>query len=154
MARVCYLWCQYLEGRELYLVTLANSNMPTFSRYTCVQKCQYVLSRFHNTIVHTEDVRGMMANLTTFQCVVELSLVVPRKTPFGMKQNQGWRAGIGVGLRECVSLTHSQRERPAEWKVRRPVTRLALHCRAQAGNRKKNITPCKTGVLRVGRSGL
>lgn len=31
---------------------------------------------------------------------------------------------------------------------------LALHCRAQAGNRKKDTTPAKTRVLREGRSGL
>lgn len=95
-----------------------------------------------------------MANLTALQWVVELSWVVPRKTPLGMKQNQGWRAGMGVGLWECNFLTHSQSGRLAEWKVRRPLIWLALHCRAQAGNRNKNITPAKTGVLRVGRSGL
>lgn len=80
--------------------------------------------------------------------------MVSRKTPLGMNQNQGWRAGIGAGLWECVFLTHSQRGRPAEWKVRRPLTWLTLHCRVQAGNRRKNTTPAKTGVLRVGRSGL
>lgn len=95
-----------------------------------------------------------MANLTALQWVVELSLVVPRKTLLGMKQNQGWRAGMGVRLWECVSLTHSQRRRPVEWKMRRPLTWSALHNRAQAGKRKKNTTPAKTGVLRMGRSGL
>lgn len=51
----------------------------------------------------------MMANLTALQWAVELSLVIPMKTPLGMKQNQGRRAGMGVGLWECVFLTHSQR---------------------------------------------
>lgn len=95
-----------------------------------------------------------MANLTALQWVVDLSMVVPRKIPLSMKQNQRWRAGMGVGLWERIFLTPSQMGRPAKWKVRKPLTWLALHCRAQAGNRKKNTTPAKTGVLRVGRSGL
>ena len=59
-----------------------------------------------------------------------------------------------VRLRERVSLTQSQRGRPAEWKVKRPLICLALHCRAQAGNRKGNTTTAEARVLRVGSSGL
>lgn len=33
----------------------------SFLTGTCHQRCQYVLSGFHNTAVHTEDVRGTMA---------------------------------------------------------------------------------------------
>lgn len=90
---------------------------------------------------------------TAFQWAAVLSLVVPRKTPFGMKQNWGWRAGMGIGLWEWVSLTHSRGGRPAEWRVRRPLTWLALHCRAQARNRKGNTTPTKARVPRVGQVG-
>lgn len=36
----------------------------------------------------------------------------------------------------------------------KPLTWLALHCRAQAGNRKGDTTSAKARVLRVGRSGL
>lgn len=49
--------------------------------------------------------------LTALQRAAELSLVVPTKTPFGMKQNWGWRAGMGIRLWERVSLTHSQSEK-------------------------------------------
>lgn len=90
---------------------------------------------------------------TAFQWAAVLSLVVPRKTPFGMKQNWGWRAGMGIGLWEWVSLTHSRGGRPAERRVRRPLTWLALHCRAQARNRKGNTTPTKARVPRVGTGG-
>lgn len=41
-----------------------------------------------------------------------------------------------------------------EWKVRRPLAWLALHCRAQAGNRKGKINPAKARVLRVEESEL
>lgn len=101
--------------------------------------------------------RGCEGNdgyLPALQWAAELSLVVPRKTPFGMKQNWGGTAVMGIRLWDQVSLTHSQRGRPGEQEVRRPLTCLALHCRAQAGNRKGNTTPAKARVPRVGRSGL
>lgn len=53
-----------------------------------------------------------------------------------------------------IRFSQSQRMRPAEWKVKRPLTWLALHCRAQGGNSKENTTLDKARVLSMGRSGL